>query len=206
MPVPSISTSDTPPGSPAEGDLWYNTINGSLYVYYTDATPDSYWVEAGGNTGQGSSGAGGSSPFVDTGSFVYYGGPNNVGIGTATPGEALEVIGNIEASEDVIAYSDRRYKEDIETIDSALNIIAEMRGVRYTKKSTGRRSVGVIAQEVQEVLPEVVHADADGMLSVAYGNIVGVLVEAVKEQKTEIDLLKEQMAVLIERVNKLDGN
>ena len=206
LPVPSISTSDTPPGSPAEGDLWYNTINGSLYVYYTDATPDSYWVEAGGNTGQGSSGAGGSSPFVDTGSFVYYGGPNNVGIGTATPGEALEVIGNIEASEDVIAYSDRRYKEDIETIDSALNIIAEMRGVRYTKKSTGRRSVGVIAQEVQEVLPEVVHADADGMLSVAYGNIVGVLVEAVKEQKTEIDLLKEQMAVLIERVNKLDGN
>ena len=63
-----------------------------------------------------------------------------------------------------------------------------MRGVMYTRKDNNEKNTGVIAQEIKEVLPEVVHGDET--LSVAYGNIVGVLIEAIKELKAEIEQLK----------------
>ncbi len=66
-----------------------------------------------------------------------------------------------------------------------------MRGVEYTRKDTGERQIGVIAQEVQAVMPEVVTNTNNG-LSVAYGNMVGILIEAIKELKTEIHCLKMQ--------------
>jgi len=97
--------------------------------------------------------------------------------------------GNFTASGDVTAYSDRRFKHNIETIDNALDKVTKMRGVSYEKDN--RNSIGVIAQEVEEVIPEVVHTDTDGMKSVAYGNIVGVLIEAIKEQQKRIEALEE---------------
>ena len=94
--------------------------------------------------------------------------------------------GSISASGDITAFSDARLKTDVVTIPNALNKVEQMRGVYYTKD--GKSGVGVIAQEMQKVLPEVV---ADGeYLSVAYGNIVGVLIEAIKELKAEIEALK----------------
>ena len=66
-----------------------------------------------------------------------------------------------------------------------------MRGVSYTKD--GKTEVGVIAQEVEEVVPEVVQTNDDGMKSVAYGNLVGVLIESVKELKAEIEDLRSQL-------------
>ena len=178
-----------------------------MFIYYTDVTPDSYWVQVGGADGAGTAGSSGASPFIDTGTYVYYGGPRNVGIGTATPTEALHVIGNILASEDVTAYSDERLKTDITTISGALNTVTQLRGVNYIKKDTERKSIGVIAQEVQKVLPDVVHEDPDsGLLSVAYGNMVGVLIEAIKEQQDEITELKTQMAEITSRLDKLDGS
>jgi ubiquinone biosynthesis protein UbiJ len=202
-----VTTAITPPGTPAGGDFWYNSESGGLFIYYTDVTPDSYWVQVGGADGAGTAGSSGASPFIDTGTYVYYGGPRNVGIGTATPTEALHVIGNILASEDVTAYSDERLKTDITTISGALNTVTQLRGVNYIKKDTERKSIGVIAQEVQKVLPDVVHEDPDsGLLSVAYGNMVGVLIEAIKEQQDEITELKTQMAEITSRLDKLDGS
>ena len=96
--------------------------------------------------------------------------------------------GNFTASGDVTAFSDRRLKEDIETINDALDMVDEMRGVFFIKG--GRASVGVIAQEMETVLPEVVHTNPEGYLSVAYGNIVGVLIEAIKELRAEVETLK----------------
>lgn len=201
---PFVSMTTTPPGSPLDGDLWFDTDNGSLYVYFNDGNT-SQWVEVSGQTGAGGP-SGGSSPFVDTGTYVYYGGALNVGIGTATPSEALHVIGNILASEDVIAYSDRRLKENIFTYDNALETVRELRGVRFNKINNSKTSIGLIAQEVNAVLPEAVHIDeASGYLSVAYGNIVGVLVEAIKEQDEEIDTLKAMVKALTERLDKIDG-
>ena len=83
---------------------------------------------------------------------------------------------------DVIASSDVRTKNSIVTVDSALDKVMKMRGVFFERNTEpGERRVGVIAQEVEQVLPEVVHTDKDGMKSVSYGSIIGLLIEAIKE-------------------------
>ena len=91
------------------------------------------------------------------------------------------------ATGNVSAYSDARLKTNVRTIDNALDKVSNMRGVFFDK--AGEASVGVIAQEMEKVLPEVVF-DGD-YKSVAYGNIVGVLIEAIKELKAEIEELKK---------------
>jgi hypothetical protein len=114
----------------------------------------------------------------------------NVGIGDTTPSYKLDVDGTIRATGDVIAYSDVRVKENIKTIDNALEKVNKLRGVEFNKIGSEEKSIGVIAQEIEKVLPEVVKEDEKGMKSVAYGNIVGVLIEAVKDQQKQIDELK----------------
>ena len=118
----------------------------------------------------------------------------NVGIGTTSPAYALDVTGTIRATGDVIAYSDARVKDNVETITDALTKVTSLRGVSYTRNDSEDKStkVGVIAQEVLDILPEVVQQDDNGNYSVAYGNIVGVLIEAIKELKAEIDILKNK--------------
>ena len=91
---------------------------------------------------------------------------------------------------DVNSVSDVRTKENIETVENGLDLVSQLRGVWYNKIAEEDRKVGVIAQEVEEVLPEVVHTDTEGMKSVDYGKMVGVLIEAIKELKQEIDELK----------------
>ena len=82
---------------------------------------------------------------------------------------------------DFVATSDARTKSDISTITSALDKVKALRGVYFTRNGETSRNVGVIAQEVEGVLPEVVHTGADDMKSVSYGNMVGLLIEAIKE-------------------------
>ena len=101
----------------------------------------------------------------------------------------MTVTGDIVASGNVTAYSDIRIKENITSIDSALDKIMKMRGVYYTRINENTRQLGVIAQEVEEILPEVIHTDISGFKSVAYGNIVALLIEAVKSQQSTIDYL-----------------
>ena len=116
-----------------------------------------------------------------------------VGSTSTTPSYTLDVSGSIRATSDVISDSDVRHKSNIQDIHSAMDIVSGMRGVWYDKD--GKQSVGVIAQEMEEVLPAVVHTadDEDGTKSVSYGNIVGVLIEAIKEQQQEIDALKARL-------------
>jgi hypothetical protein len=95
--------------------------------------------------------------------------------------------GAITSSGDVTAFSDMNLKSDIRTIPNALDKVSDMRGVYFTKD--GEAGTGVIAQEVENILPEVVK---DGEYkSVAYGNMVGILIEAIKELKAEVEKLKE---------------
>ena len=101
------------------------------------------------------------------------------------------LAGNFTATGNVTAFSDERLKENVQTIEGALDKVAQMRGVTYNYKSElndGQRGTGVIAQEMQQVMPEVV--EEGEYLSVAYGNLVGVLIEAVKELKAELDQCK----------------
>ena len=84
-----------------------------------------------------------------------------------------------------------RYKENIETIKYSLDKVLQMRGVTYDKKNTGVKEIGVIAEEVYDILPEVVLKNEEGEIdSVSYGRIVGVLIEAIKEQQKQIEELK----------------
>jgi hypothetical protein len=103
--------------------------------------------------------------------------------------------GNITAIYDVTAYSDARVKKNITTIEKALDKVLQLRGVSYqrTDMDSDKTHIGVIAQEIQQILPEVVSEDDKGHLSVAYGNIIGVLIEAIKEQHTQIETLKAKI-------------
>tara|TARA_R110002153_G_scaffold66691_2_gene178036 strand:+ start:829 stop:2076 length:1248 start_codon:yes stop_codon:yes gene_type:complete len=104
--------------------------------------------------------------------------------GSITTGGTLTMIG------DVVAYSDIKLKENIKTLDGSK--VLKMRGVSFDRIDTGVSSSGVIAQEMQEVAPELVN-ETDGTLGVAYGNITGYLIEAIKDLKLEIDELKKQI-------------
>jgi hypothetical protein len=121
-----------------------------------------------------------------------------MGLRKVSPSYQLDVTGDIRASSDVIAFSDKRVKENIITVTNALEKVTKLRGVTYTRKDTDDKStkVGVIAQEVLEVLPEVVAQDKEGMYSVAYGNMAGVFIEAIKELKAEVDSLKQEIKQL----------
>jgi hypothetical protein len=139
--------------------------------------------------------------------YWYYNAVNDcVAIGGATTSSSYKVYlngatyvaGAIVASGDITAFSDKRVKENIETVQDAVSIVSKLRGVTYNRTDVEDKSrkVGVIAQEVLEVLPEVVNQGDDGMYGVSYGNIVGVLIEAIKEQQAKIDNLQEQINYL----------
>lgn len=106
--------------------------------------------------------------------------------GVTTDVMTLTDSGYLTANGDITAFSDRRLKTDIATIGSALDKVLAMRGVTFQKD--GRLGAGVIAQELQGVAPELVHVanDERGTLSVAYGNLAGYLIEAVKELAAEV--------------------
>ena len=105
----------------------------------------------------------------------------------------VDSSGNLTATANLTAYSDERLKTNVATIESAVSLVQKMRGVRFERTDApGRPQIGVIAQEIAQVTPEVVVTDADGMLSVAYGNLVGVLIEAVKELADNVQYLKER--------------
>lgn len=111
---------------------------------------------------------------------------------------------NIWTSGNVTAYSDIRVKTNIEPIPNALEKVKQLGGYTFDRtdvdycEDTGEpttpiRQTGVIAQEVLAVLPEAVTGDEETHYSVAYGNMVGLLIEAIKEQQNQIDALKEQI-------------
>jgi hypothetical protein len=95
--------------------------------------------------------------------------------------------------------SDINLKENIEVITSATEMLNQIRGVKFTWKETEEPSVGVIAQDVEKVLPELISERDDETKTVNYNGLIGVLIEAVKEQQKQIDDLKGE-------VNKLKGN
>ena len=104
----------------------------------------------------------------------------------------MSAAGKATFNDDVVAFSDERLKSNIETIPNALNKVLQMRGVNFEKN--GHKSMGVIAQEVEKIIPEVVsteNKDGEEYLGVAYPNMVGVLIEAIKDLQKQVDELKK---------------
>ena len=120
-----------------------------------------------------------------------------VGIGTTTPSNILTVVQG--STTDPIAdawtqYSSRRWKTNIQTIESALDKVQQLRGVTYEWKANGKHDIGLIAEEVGEIIPEVVEYEENGVdaKSVDYARLVAVLIEAVKEQQKMIEKLQDE--------------
>lgn len=99
-------------------------------------------------------------------------------------------------STDYNSSSDKRLKKNIKTYANALQAVTNLRGVSFDWKETGSKSVGLIAQEVEKVIPEVVTTDEAGHKGIRYTNLIGVLVEAIKEQQEQINTLKQQIEKL----------
>jgi hypothetical protein len=135
--------------------------------------------------------------------FYWLRGNSCLGIGTSTTSSSYKmyVNGAIYSTGNIVAYSDIRKKTNIVTVDNALNTVAKLRGVYYNRIETNdekvdpnKRQIGVIAQEVNEVLPEVVtYAKDVDEYGVQYGNMAGLFIEAIKELKAEIEELKQRL-------------
>ena len=105
--------------------------------------------------------------------------------------------GNLEATQ-FTSLSDRSKKTNIRPIQNALDITKQLDGVRFDWIDNDKESIGVIAQDVEKILPELVETSDDGTKSVAYQNMVAVLIEAVKEQQKQIDRQQELINQLME--------
>lgn len=120
----------------------------------------------------------------------------------AASGYSVYVYGSIYATDNVFAYSDRRKKRDVTTIENALDKVLKLRGVTYYRidaepENINRKETGVIAQEVDEVFPEVVkYSKSSDEYGVAYGNMAGIFIEAIKDLKKELDELKTELNML----------
>ena len=126
---------------------------------------------------------------VDGGAYVS----GNLGIGTTTPTSKLHVIGDaritgVVTATDFNSTSDISLKDNIQTIVNPLDKIIKLNGVTFNWKENQKPSIGVIAQELEKVLPELV--TQGNIKTVNYNGIIGVLIEAVKEQQKQIDELK----------------
>lgn len=109
--------------------------------------------------------------------------------GALTVNSTIKATGTVTCS-DCITTSDERLKKDIIKIDHALEKVNQLNGYTFLKDGDGQRTTGVLAQELLNVLPEAVFKREDGYYAVTYGNIVGLLIEAIKELQNEIKVLR----------------
>ena len=114
-----------------------------------------------------------------------------VGVGTTTPSYPLHVIGNIYGTGNITAYSDKRAKSDIVKIENALDKIDQLNGYTYTMND--ERYTGLIAQEVLPVLPEAVVGSEETSYAIAYGNMMGLVIEAIKELNCKVEKLENKI-------------
>ncbi len=150
------------------------------------------------------------------GDIVLYGA--NVGIGTYSPSYKLDINGSIRYTSGGLNGSDRRWKKDITPISGASEIINRINPVGYywnseefrDKNFDNRMHYGVIAQELELILPELVETDAEGFKSVEYTSLIALLVKALQEKEIQISNLEKKVdllaEVISERPNQFLGN
>ena len=156
-------------------------------------------TSGGGGGGGSPGGSDGQIQYNNGGAFggatqLFYDDSNNrVGINSATPTESLDVIGSVKAT-DFNTTSDQNLKDNIKTIENPLSKVLSIRGVNFEWKDSNKASAGVIAQEVEKVLPELV--TGQNTKTVNYNGLIGLLIETVKEQQKQIDTLNEKISKL----------
>jgi hypothetical protein len=181
-------------GQSIDGPFFAST-SGHWMRFIPNSSPGAYngivaagtnsFIFSGGSPGTGSLTI---APWADATSGVVISAAGGLSVGTTTdPG-----AGAILASGNITAFSDIRVKDNVEQISGALDRVSRIRGVTYTRndlEDTERRYAGVIAQEIEQVLPEAVF-DSGEMKAVDYNATIGLLIEAVKELRAEVAELK----------------
>jgi hypothetical protein len=137
-----------------------------------------------------------TAQYVDATALVYNTLTNSLGIGSLTPTSRLDIIGDARISGIVTAgdfnsTSDRKLKTNIQVISNPIEKVLQISGVSFNWKETGKATMGVIAQEIETVLPELV-SDTDPK-TVNYNGLIGLLIECVKDQQKQIDELKGKL-------------
>jgi len=130
---------------------------------------------------------------VDTQNIICTNKQLFVGYSNADDNYKLKVNGNIYVAGYITGLSDIRYKTNISDIDNSLNKIEQLKGVYYNLMNEEKRSIGLIAQDVEKIIPEVVHTNKDNTKSIAYGNMIALLVESIKELNIKIKKLEEKL-------------
>jgi hypothetical protein len=123
----------------------------------------------------------------------------NVGIGETSPVHTLEIkVGGTTLADAWTTRSSRRFKTNIQPLEGALQKIEQLRGVSYQRKTDGKNEIGLVAEDVNRVVPEVVSRDPDTheVQGVDYSRLAALLIEAVKSQQAEI----QQMEARIEQL------
>lgn len=205
----ALLSNGTGSGNTAIGQeaLLYNSTGGSNSALGFLAGPDSKSPNLSYAT------AIGAGAIVSQSNTLVLGGPLGgaaqvkVGIGTATPANVFTIAQGAgpAVSDGWNVYSSRRWKTNIETLHDALGKVEQLRGVSYELKANGKHEVGVIAEEVGAVVPEVVTWDQNGKdaQSVDYSRLTALLIEATKEQQALIEQQQKQIAQLVRQVKTI---
>lgn len=217
--------------TPAELGLMFFDTNKKIYRYWNGAK----WINLGGSAGStpsgwaltGNPGTNSNANYVGTTDNVSLrlktngvtriqidSTTGNVGIGMKPTGTfILEINGNLKTA-GITETSDLRWKKDVKTLSNSLEKVGQLRGVSYNwrkdefpdKNFDNKEQIGLIAQEVEKIYPQLVDTDALGFKSVQYSKVVALLIEALKEQQSEISSLKAEvskMSALEGKVNAL---
>ena len=134
----------------------------------------------------------------------------NFGVNTTNPIYTLDVTGSGRFTSDLYANafyysSDKRLKKDIQTLNNSLKKIEKLRGVSFSWKNSNKAQVGLIAQEVEKVYPELVNTNSKGYKSVEYGNLIAPLIESVKEQQKQLNFQQKEIEKLKKEIEKLNN-
>lgn len=184
-------------------------VNGTSYFGGTTSSDSAVAIYSGGNT-YASIEASDPTNFATKRNLALSAWGGNVGIGTTSPTQKLQVgtsgDGSVALANAWNTFSDARLKNVVGRIPNACGIVDQLNGYYYTWKSGAdqSRQVGVIAQEVEAVLPELVKTGSDGIKTVDYPKLTAVLIEANKEQSSKIAQQNDRLAEQASRISDLE--
>ena len=182
----NVRVSDSAPTDPELGDLWFHSEVGRTFIYYDETKlgvgEDSFWVDA-----------------APINSSVLAGPSVKIGAGITFYSSGDAWFAGIATANEFDALSDINFKENVQTVDNALDKVISLRGVSFDWKESKKPSFGVIAQELEQVFPELVHGESPK--AVNYNGLVGILIESIKDMKQEIVSLNEDIQSLKKLLN-----
>lgn len=160
-----ISSGSSAPSSPSANDLWWDSDTGTLYIYYYDGV---------------------SYQWVQTQPQILTEGP----AGTFTLTGKLIVTSDVTIQGMLYETSDEKLKKNIKQIATPVNTVKQLRGVTFNWVKNDKPTMGLIAQEVEKILPYLVQEDATGTKTINYSAIIGLLIESIKELEQRVGELE----------------